>query len=134
MHSSKFARISVRRRRSSSSGTSRFESAPFQTLQSKWCARHPSGTRCVELALKTFATRYKCVQVLLTISRKQPVDAEAWNATHINRCESSNAGVYKGPSPIGSCRFIGDRSCVSEGPDFAAGLVLEGHFNEGSFT
>ena len=53
--------------------------------------------------------------------RHQPV--ESLNATHENRCESSRLGVYKGPSEAGKCRFIGDTTCTSAGPDFAAGAI-----------
>ena len=47
MRLSRSARIAARHRRSTLSGTSWFENAPLRPRQSKWCARHPSGTRCV---------------------------------------------------------------------------------------
>ena len=44
-------------------------------------------------------------------------------AALVNRCKSGTPAGYKGPSPIGTCRQIGDQSCLSSGPDFAAGAL-----------
>lgn len=53
--------------------------------------------------------------------RHEPVESS--NVTQVNRCESSRPGRYKGPSAVGSCRFIGDKTCKSDGPDLAAGAI-----------
>jgi hypothetical protein len=41
----------------------------------------------------------------------------------MNRCPTSIPGVYNGPSRIGTCSYVGDPTCISSGPDFAAGAI-----------
>ena len=46
------------------------------------------------------------------------LDGTTANTSAVNRC-----AAYQGPSKIGTCNFIGDPTCASSGPDFAAGSI-----------
>ena len=78
---------------------------------------------CVAFQPLTAPTRAAALEMVCQGSFSPDQAAAESQAALVNRCKSGTPAGYKGPSPIGTCRQIGDQSCLSSGPDFAAGAL-----------